>query len=149
MPVSHTKIDFDSIEHRPFEVSEHVIKTICNRIVKTFHPQKIILFGSQSKGTARRNSDLDLLVIIDDENTLASLRRRDRYAQILRLFRHKGFGLDVIVLTDREVKKIIAENEGEWDLILEIIDEGKRLYERKSKIKRIYSPTDERMVQKS
>jgi len=143
------EIDFDSVENRSLEVSEYVIKTICNRIVKTYHPQKIILFGSQGKGTARSNSDIDLLVIIDDENTLASLRRRDRYAQILRLFRHKGFGLDVIVLTDREVKKIIAENEGEWDLILEIIEEGKSLYERKTKIKRTYSPTEERMVQKS
>ena len=143
------EIDFDSVENRPFEVSEYVIKIICNRIVKAFDPQKIILFGSQSKGTAQRNSDLDLFVIIDDENTLASLKRRDRYAQILRLFRHKGFGLDVIVFTNKEVRKLIAENEGEWDLILEIIDEGKVLYERKSQIKRTYSPTEERMVQKS
>ena len=146
MSTIKAEIDFDSIEHRPLELSDHVIKTICNRIVNAFHPQKIILFGSQSKGTALRNSDLDLLVIIDDENTLAPLRRRDRYAQILRLFRHKGFGLDVIVLTKKEVGKVIAENEGEWDLILEIIDEGKVLYERKSEIKRTYSPKDQRMV---
>jgi len=80
MPATQTKIDFDSIEHCPLELSDHVIKTVCDRIVNKFHPQKIILFGSQSKGTATSNSDLDLLVILDDENILAPLRRRDRYA---------------------------------------------------------------------
>jgi predicted nucleotidyltransferase len=140
MPATQTKIDFDSIEHRPLELSDHVIKKVCDRIVTNFHPQKIILFGSQSKGTATSNSDLDLLVIIDNENILAPLKRRDRYAQILRLFRHKGFGLDIIVLTNEEIEKVIAENEGEWDLILEIITEGKKLYERKTEIKQTYSP---------
>jgi len=146
MLATQTKIDFDSIEQRPLELSDYVIKTVCDRIVNKFHPQKIVLFGSQSKGTATSNSDLDLLVIIDNENILAPLKRRDRYAQILRLFRHKGFGLDVIVLTNEEVKKVIAENEGEWDLILEIITEGKMLYERKAENKRTYSPEDKRMA---
>jgi len=135
MATLQTKIDFDSIKHRPTQLSDYVIKTICDRIVNNFHPQKIILFGSHSKGTATKNSDLDLLVIIDDNNILAPLRRRDRYAQILRLFHHKGFGLDAIVLTDQEVKKLVTENEGEWDLILEIITEGKTIYERETEIK--------------
>jgi len=127
-----TKIDFDSNERRPLQLSDFVIRKVCHRIVKKFHPLRIILFGSLSKGTATKNSDLDLLMIIDDKNNLAQLKRRDRYVEILRLFHHKGFGLDVIVLTNQEVKKLIAENEGEWDLILEIINEGKTLYERET-----------------
>ncbi len=134
MHTTKTKIDFDSNECRPLQLSDYVIKKVCNRIVEKFHPQRIILFGSLSKGTATKNSDLDLLMIVDDKNNLARLKRRDRYVEILRLFHHKGFGLDVIVLTNQEVKKLIAENEGEWDLILEIMNEGKTLYERKTEI---------------
>ena len=55
------------------------------------------------------------------------------------LFQHKGFGLDAIVLTNSEIKKIIDENEGEWDLIIDIIKEGQTLYEKETKIKRTYS----------
>lgn len=135
MSIAQPQIDFDSIKNRPLHVSDFVIKIVCDRIRKKYHPQKIILFGSQSKGTAIKDSDLDLFVIIDDANSLASLKQRDRYVQILRLFPHKGFGLDAIVLTDHEVKKLVAENEGEWDLILEIMKEGKTLYERKTEVK--------------
>ncbi len=134
MPNGETKIDFDSLTDRPLAVSDAVIQAVCERIVNKIHPQKVILFGSHQKGSAARDSDLDLFVIIDDDHRLAQLKRRDRYSQILRLFRYKGFGLDVIVLTDREVKKMMAENEGEWDFILEILKEGKALYERTTEV---------------
>lgn len=35
-----------------------------------------------------------------------------------------------MVLTDAEITKLRNENEGEWDLVLEILDEGKPLYDR-------------------
>jgi predicted nucleotidyltransferase len=34
------------------------------RIVRRFHPVKIILFGSQARGMATADSDVDLLVIL-------------------------------------------------------------------------------------
>jgi predicted nucleotidyltransferase len=34
------------------------------RIVKRFHPEQIILFGSQARGDAGPDSDVDLLVVI-------------------------------------------------------------------------------------
>jgi predicted nucleotidyltransferase len=98
-------------------------------------PKKKVLFDSQVMGKAKKNSDLDLLVIIERHNPLAKLKRRDRYVEVLRLFQHKGFGLDAIVLTEDEVQKIINENEGEWDLILDILNQGKTLYEQKAETK--------------
>ncbi|MFQ5705632.1 MAG: nucleotidyltransferase domain-containing protein [Gemmatimonadales bacterium] len=35
-----------------------------NRIVKQFHPEKIILFGSRARGEGGPDSDVDLLVVM-------------------------------------------------------------------------------------
>ncbi len=132
MPITRPQINFDRLETRPKRVTPAVIHAVCRRIIDNVRPEKIVLFGSQANGASKRDSDLDLLVIIDSQNPLAALKTHDRYGQILRLFRYKGFGLDAIVVTNKEVQKLIDENEGEWDLILEILDEGKILYEQKA-----------------
>src|SRR5947209_19766288 len=36
-------------------------------VVAYFHPQRVILFGSRARGEATRDSDIDLLVIVDDD----------------------------------------------------------------------------------
>jgi hypothetical protein len=36
-------------------------------VVKYFKPQSVILFGSRARGEATRDSDIDLLVIVDDD----------------------------------------------------------------------------------
>ncbi len=41
-----------------------VIDRMVRRIVRKFHPDKIILFGSQARGNATEDSDVDLLVIM-------------------------------------------------------------------------------------
>jgi len=109
-------------------VTLDVIDEVSRRIAENIHPQKIVLFGSQAKNTPSRHSEIDLLVIVKDQNHLASLKKRERYGEILKLFPHKGFGLDVIVLTEKEIERVAAENEGEWDLILEILKDGKTIY---------------------
>jgi len=40
------------------------IHRMVNRIVKKFHPQQIILFGSHARGEAGPDSDVDLLVVM-------------------------------------------------------------------------------------
>jgi predicted nucleotidyltransferase len=36
-------------------------------VVEYFHPRRIILFGSKARRQAGANSDIDLLVILDDD----------------------------------------------------------------------------------
>lgn len=42
---------------------------MARRIVERFHPERVILFGSQARGTAGPDSDVDLLVVMDVEGS--------------------------------------------------------------------------------
>ncbi|MCK4824057.1 nucleotidyltransferase domain-containing protein, partial [bacterium] len=46
---------------------QDTLQKIVDRIVKYYHPQKIILFGSYANGTPTEESDLDLLIIKDSD----------------------------------------------------------------------------------
>src|SRR6266404_645888 len=46
------------------------IDRMVKRIVKKFRPEKIILFGSQARGDARPNSDIDLLVVMPVDGSI-------------------------------------------------------------------------------
>jgi predicted nucleotidyltransferase len=50
------------------------IDRMVKRIVKKFHPEKIILFGSQARGEAGPSSDVDLLVVMPVNGTIVELR---------------------------------------------------------------------------
>ncbi len=41
------------------------IREMVKRIVRQFRPEKIILFGSQARGQAGPDSDVDLLIVMD------------------------------------------------------------------------------------
>jgi uncharacterized protein len=53
---------------KTMSVPEQIDRMI-KRIVKKFHPEKIILFGSQARGDAGPDSDVDLLVVMDFEGS--------------------------------------------------------------------------------
>src|SRR5260370_270054 len=43
-----------------------VPRELLDPVVEYFKPQRVILFGSRARGEATRNSDIDLLVVVDD-----------------------------------------------------------------------------------
>lgn len=45
-------------------MASKAIAKMTKRIVRRFHPKRIILFGSHARGTAGPDSDVDLLVVI-------------------------------------------------------------------------------------
>jgi uncharacterized protein len=61
-------------------LSDSEIGRMVKRIVKRFHPEKIILFGSQARGDARPDSDVDLLVVMPVEGSIDELRLNIREA---------------------------------------------------------------------
>lgn len=85
--------------------SEEKIQKIVNKIVKEFHPEKIILFGSWAWGRPDESSDLDLLVI---QNTTKPRPERER--ELRELLFPPDVPMDVFVLTPEELDKSINES---------------------------------------
>jgi predicted nucleotidyltransferase len=93
---------------------------VMDSIVSTFHPRRVVVFGSQARGDARPDSDLDLLVIFDDLED-----RRERRVQIGRLMSHEAFAKDVLVATPADV-----ERPPFGSVLADAVREGVTVYER-------------------
>jgi len=81
-------------------VSEQTIAEVTKRLVEGFHPDQIILFGSQARGTANEHSDVDIMVICsvkDDRHTLTVAMHR--------ALRGLGIAKDIVVLTPEEFER--------------------------------------------
>ena len=52
---------------------------LLDRVVAYFRPQRVILFGSAARGEAGPDSDIDLLVIVDDDTPAEKLTWRAGY----------------------------------------------------------------------
>jgi predicted nucleotidyltransferase len=98
------------------------IETIVRQIVETFHPLKIILFGSYARGTPNPDSDVDLLVIM---NVKGSKRRQA--AEIDLALANREIPLDLIVVTPEELERY---QDVVGHIIYPVVREGKVLYER-------------------
>jgi len=73
------------------------IGRMVERIVQEFDPEQIILFGSQARGDAGPDSDVDLLVVMDVEGSKLEKSVEIRGAQ-----RDFPLPLDIIVTTPEE-----------------------------------------------
>ncbi len=145
------QFNFDQIDPHTKHVTPRLIAAVTARIVQHLHPILVVLFGSQASGKATKGSDIDLLVVIEDTHLFAGLKRRTRFGKLLALFPFRSFGLDAIILTNAEVQALQKTNAGEWDLVLEILNEGKILYGNTTPTRdqRTCAATDTRMVPQS
>jgi predicted nucleotidyltransferase len=104
------------------KTSEPLLEAMVQRLLAAGQPQKIILFGSQARGQAGRDSDYDLLVIED-----SSQPRYRRAVSYRRALKDLGTSKDILVWTPREI--------AEWKnvpnaFITTALREGRVLYER-------------------
>ena len=95
-------------------------------------PYRIILFGSYAKGTADENSDIDLVVILDNNDVAKTynerLKKKLYINKLVRKINYK-IALDILVYSREEYK--IIKNYGNY-FIDEIEKTGKILYEKAS-----------------
>jgi uncharacterized protein len=56
-----------------------VPRDLLTPVVEYFKPQRVILFGSRARGDATRDSDIDLLVIVDDDTPAEKLTWKAGY----------------------------------------------------------------------
>jgi predicted nucleotidyltransferase len=77
-----------------------VLNEIVNRLRDSFHPERIILFGSQAIGDANKDSDIDILVVAD-----TVLPPDKRFPAASRALRGLPYAFDVIVKTPQEYER--------------------------------------------
>jgi predicted nucleotidyltransferase len=63
-------------------VDDPTLAEITRRLVETYRPERVYLFGSRARGTAGADSDYDLLVVVPDDSPPA-LRRSTRAYEAL------------------------------------------------------------------
>lgn len=81
-------------------ISYEILDEVARRIVENFHPEKIILFGSQARGSADSHSDVDLLII-----SAIKENRRKLMVDMRNVLNELEYAFDVIVLTREEFER--------------------------------------------
>jgi predicted nucleotidyltransferase len=101
---------------------ESAIRQAVDRIATRFQPDRIILFGSRTRGQGGPDSDADLLVVMPVEGS-----KRQQAVQIDLALEGIPIPIDLIVVTAEEVEKY---RDITGTIIREALQEGKVLYER-------------------
>ena len=101
-------------------IQRQKIQAVVDEIVRHFHPERVVLFGSHAYGTPTADSDVDLLVIMNYQGHSAV-----QAAQIRKQFR-AGFPLDLLVRSPAAIRRRLAMDDF---FVTEILQRGKTLYE--------------------
>jgi uncharacterized protein len=103
---------------------QRAIKQMVQRIVRQFHPERVILFGSHARGEGGPDSDVDLLVVMPVHGS-----RRKKQVEIRVALHDIRVPIDVIVTSPEDFawrKEIVGTIE------YPAVREGKVLYARRS-----------------
>lgn len=98
-----------------------VIKQYAQKIVRDFGPEKIILFGSFAWGEPGRDSDADLLVVKETDDTRALRREIDGA-----LF-PRELAVDLLVYQPKQLEQRVAKGDS---FLTKVLREGTVLYAR-------------------
>lgn len=101
-------------------VDEKSIQDLRDRIAAEFQPQRIILFGSYAHDTAGADSDLDILVILENGGSGPK-----KAAEILRRL-NAHIPIDLVVRTADEIQSRLQANDY---FLAEVLSHGRVLYE--------------------
>ncbi|MFA6393744.1 MAG: nucleotidyltransferase domain-containing protein [Patescibacteria group bacterium] len=100
-------------------MSEKKIREITNKIAKEYKPEKIILFGSHAWGKPHKDSDVDLFIIKETDNTMNTAMEIDRSIW------PRPFPIDLIVYTPSKPREELRLEE---PFVSKIAKEGKVLF---------------------
>jgi predicted nucleotidyltransferase len=100
--------------------TQRTLQALAKDIVRKFHPQRIILFGSYAYGQPTRESDVDLLVIM--QTTLRPIEQTVAIRQAV----NTPFPMDLLVRTPEQIERRLSL--GDY-FFKEIVSRGRVLYE--------------------
>ena len=101
------------------QITKEQIQAVADKIAKEFSPEKIILFGSYAWGKPNKDSDVDLCVIKNVENTRALAR------DISSAVDPRPFPMDVVVFRPKTEFRRLSMSDAFYR---QIIKQGKLLY---------------------
>jgi hypothetical protein len=102
-------------------ITPEIIEEVKNRLVKTYNPLEIYLYGPHAYGPTDPECDLDLAIVVDDTEVLPEHREAGGYRALFDL----GVPSEIIVYTKQEFKE---ESEDTGYLGYNIKHRGKRIY---------------------
>ncbi|MCL7410668.1 MAG: nucleotidyltransferase domain-containing protein [Methanosarcinaceae archaeon] len=105
-------------------ISRENIQDITTKIINSVHPEKIILFGSYAWGEPTKDSDLDLLIVMNSNE-----RPIKRATSIRKACRDGYVPMDLIVRTSDEIQDRLDIGD---PFIKRILSEEKMVYARNS-----------------
>lgn len=108
-------------EARRPKVTPELLADMTRRIVEAFQPHRVILFGSHAYGTPHKDSDVDLLVVMDSEER--SAKRRMRVSPVARV---PFLPMDVLVYTPLELAHKVELSD---PFVGEMLEKGTVLYD--------------------
>lgn len=105
------------------EMDHSLMEEVIKRIVGSVQPEKIILFGSFAYGQPHKDSDLDILVVMESD-----LPRYKRSVSIYRALAGLLIPKDVLVYTPQEIEAWSAVPQA---FITTVMRKGQVIYEKK------------------
>ena len=108
---------------KPYSPTREKVEAIVSRIATQFAPSRVIIFGSYARNAFGPESDIDVLVVVDDTGD-----KRELAAAIGAALADIIVSKDIIVATEREIEGL---NGASGTTILErALKSGLTLYER-------------------
>lgn len=101
---------------------DRMLNKMVKRLVRRFNPEQIILFGSHARGTARAESDIDLLVVLPLKGS-----KRAKQVEMRMALRDIPVPKDIVVVTPDEFAR---QRHIAGTLVKPALQEGKVLYAR-------------------
>jgi len=96
------------------------LSEIHRRLVKVYHPKRLIVFGSQVWGAPDQDSDLDILIEIEETDEPVWKRPRRGYRALFGV----GVPCDLLVRTTHEIER---DRRSSVSLISKIVTDGRVL----------------------
>ncbi|MEK6589719.1 MAG: nucleotidyltransferase domain-containing protein [Nitrospinota bacterium] len=102
------------------------IESIKERLIASYDPDTIILYGSHARNEGSDKSDIDILILKDTEE-----RPIDRRIRVEKILADRVKPLDILVYTPQEIKYLFPIGS---PFIEEVIETGRVIYMRKEAI---------------